>query len=188
MFLWEEFWWVEIRKWPISFHSSPDINFISPKIQAESFTKFSLDRSLVSEGYWRLNRHWFCSLLWVFHSSKLPLQTRCWYFWLLFYILTHSAPKPLIKNPVSSFQCTVFCFWRTTRFKSCRVREINRRVFLFSELVTGATVAKVAQLYASGTRKRKVRRSILIKLLQDRGRKQCDAIRKISIEGDPEIF
>ena len=31
---------------------------------------------------------------------------------------------------------------------------------LFSELVTGVTVATVAQLYASGTRKRKVRRSI----------------------------
>ena len=31
---------------------------------------------------------------------------------------------------------------------------------LFSELVTGVTVAMVAQRYVSGTRKRKVRRSI----------------------------
>ena len=70
----------------------------------------------------------------------------------------------------------------------CRVHELNRRVCLFSELVTGVTVPMVAQQYASGTRKRKVRRSIVIKLLQDWGRKQCVAIRKISIEGDPEIF
>ena len=82
MFLWEEFWWVEVRKWPISFHSSPDINFISPKVQAQSFIKVSLDRSLASEGYWRLNRHWFCSLLWVLRSSKLTLQINCWCFWL----------------------------------------------------------------------------------------------------------
>ena len=70
----------------------------------------------------------------------------------------------------------------------CRVRELNRRVCLFSELVTGVTVAMVAQRYAPGTRKRKVRRSIVIKLLQGWGRKQCVAISKISIEGDPEIF
>ena len=53
---------------------------------------------------------------------------------------------------------------------SCRVRELNqvngharglnRRVCLFSELVTGVTVAIVAQRYASGTRKRNERRSI----------------------------
>ena len=70
----------------------------------------------------------------------------------------------------------------------CRVRGLNRRACLFSELVTGVTVAMVAQRYASGTRKRKVRRSIVLKLLQDSGQKQRVAIRKISIEGDPDIF
>ena len=54
--------------------------------------------------------------------------------------------------------------------RQCRVRELNqvngharglnRRVFLFSELVTGVTVATVAQRYASVIRKRNVRRSI----------------------------
>ena len=85
MFLWEDFWQVEIRKWPISFHSSPDINFISLKIQAQSFIIFSLDSPLVSEGYQRLNRHWFCSLLWCFHSSKLPID--CWFFWCTFHCI-----------------------------------------------------------------------------------------------------
>ena len=42
----------------------------------------------------------------------------------------------------------------------CRVRGLNRRACLSSELVTGITVAMVAQRYASGSRKRKVRRSI----------------------------
>ena len=58
-------------------------------------------------------------------------------------------------------------FYRKKGNSKCRVRELNRRVRLFSELVTGVTVAMVAQRYASGTRKRNVRRLIVIKLLQD---------------------
>ena len=127
MFPWEEFWWEDVRKWPISFHSSPDLNFVSPKIQTQLFIKCSLDRHFVSEGYCRLNRFLFCSLLWVSHSSKLPLQINCWYFLLLFYILTHSAPKPLIKLPASWYQNTVFCFCWTTRFQTYWFWHLHRK-------------------------------------------------------------
>ena len=70
-------------------------------------------------------------------------------------------------DPQRSILAFLFYFIHIENLPGCRVRRLNRRACLFSELVTGVTVAMVAQRYASATRKRKVRQSIVIKLLQD---------------------